>query len=93
MISVTILTVLGIHALYFIFAGLSYYFIFNHEMMKHPKFLKNQVRQEIQSSLRGFPGMTALTLPVFMAEVRGYSQMYDDVDKYGWTYLVLSVPL
>ncbi|KAG8981260.1 c-5 sterol desaturase [Tulasnella sp. 425] len=93
MISVTILTIIGIHALYFIFAGLSYYFIFNHEMMKHPKFLKNQVRQEIQSSLRAFPGMTALTLPWFMAEVRGYSQMYDDVGKYGWTYLILSVPL
>ncbi|KAG8953212.1 c-5 sterol desaturase [Tulasnella sp. 424] len=93
LISVTILTIIGIHVLYFLFAGLSYYFIFNHEMMKHPKFLKNQVRQEIQSSLRAFPGMIALTLPCFMAEVRGYSQLYDDVGKYGWTYLVLSVPL
>ncbi|KAG8904735.1 c-5 sterol desaturase [Tulasnella sp. 403] len=91
--SVVVLTILGIHALYFIFASLSYYFIFNHEMMKHPKFLKNQVKLEIQASLRAFPGMTLLTLPWFMAEVRGYSKMYDDVDKYGWKYMVLSVPM
>ncbi|KIO34573.1 hypothetical protein M407DRAFT_13385 [Tulasnella calospora MUT 4182] len=92
-VSISVLTIIGIHILYFLFAGLSYYFIFDHQMMKHPKFLKNQVRLEIQSSLRAFPGMTALTLPWFVAEVRGHSQLYDDVEKYGWTYLVLSVPL
>ena len=92
-LSVSALTIIGIHIVYFLFAGLSYYYIFNHEMMKHPKFLKNQVRLEIQASLKGFPGMLLLTLPVFMAEVRGYTMMYDNVADYGWTYLILSVPL
>lgn len=92
-LSLSLITVIGIHALYFIFATLSYYYIFNHDMMRHPKFLKNQVRLEIQSSLKAFPMITLLTLPWFQAEVMGYSKLYDDVGDYGWTYLVLSVPL
>jgi hypothetical protein len=84
---------MGIHFLYFLFAWLSYKFIFNHEMMRHPRFLENQVKQEIQCSLRAFPAMTLLTLPWFQAEVMGYSKLYDNVEEYGWTYLALSVPL
>ncbi len=91
--SVVVLTILGIHALYFIFATLSYYFVFNHDMMRHPKFLKNQVRLEIECSMAAFPAMTVLTLPWFMAEVRGYSKTYDDPAKYGWAYMVATVPL
>ncbi|KAF6754521.1 fatty acid hydroxylase, partial [Ephemerocybe angulata] len=93
LLSLSIITYIGIHLLYFIIAGFSYKFIFNHEMMKHPRFLKNQVRQEIRSSMASFPGMLALTLPWFQAEVMGYSRMYDGLDTYGYTYLVLSIPL
>lgn len=92
-LSLVFITVVGIHLLYFIFAGLSYQFIFNHDMMRHPRFLKNQVRLEILCSLRAFPFMTLLTLPWFQAEVMGYSKLYDDVDEYGWFYFVASIPL
>ena len=85
------MTLIGIFLLYFVFATLSFWFIFNHEMMKHPRFLKNQVKLEIQSSLKAFPGMIALTLPWFLGEVRGYSRLYDDVSEYGWGYLVFSI--
>ena len=91
LISLTVLTHVGIFLLYFIFAGLSYYLIFNHEMMKHPRFLKNQVKLEIQQSLSSFPGMIFLTLPWFQAEVMGYSRLYDNVDDYGWGYFVFSI--
>lgn len=91
--SLCVLTLIGIHALYFLFAGFSYVFIFNHEMMRHPRFLKNQVKLEIQTSLRAFPVMMLLTLPWFQAEVRGYSRMYDGLDTYGYFYLIASVPL
>ncbi|OJA17368.1 hypothetical protein AZE42_03891 [Rhizopogon vesiculosus] len=91
-ISLTVITLFGIHCLYFLFAWLSYKFIFNHDMMRHPRFLENQVKQEIQSSLRAFPTMTLLTLPWFQAEVMGYSKLYDNVEEYGWGYLALSVP-
>jgi lathosterol oxidase len=92
-LSLLVLTTIGIHALYFIFAWFSYTFIFNHEMKKHPRFLKDQVKQEIQTSLGSFPGMILLTLPWFQAEAMGYSKLYDGPSTYGWWYLVASVPL
>ena len=93
LISLCVITLIGIHVLYFLFAWISYQFIFNHEMMKHPRFLKDQVKLEIQSSLRSFPGMMLLTLPWFQAEVMGYSKLYDGLDTYGYIYLLASVPL
>ncbi|KAF8313591.1 hypothetical protein DL93DRAFT_1148595 [Clavulina sp. PMI_390] len=91
-LSVATLTMIGIVALYMIFAGLSYYFIFDHRMMRHPRFLKNQVKLEIETSMQSFPGMMVLTLPWFMGEVRGYSRLYSNVEDYGLAYLILSVP-
>jgi Delta7-sterol 5-desaturase len=93
LISLCVITLIGIHVLYFLFAWISYRFIFNHEMMKHPRFIKDQVKLEIQTSLRSFPGMMVLTLPWFQAEVMGYSKMYDGLDTYGYFYLLASVPL
>jgi len=93
LLSLSVITLIGIFFLYFIFAGLSYRYIFNHDMMNHPRFLKDQVKLEIQCSLRAFPGMTLLTLPWFQAEVRGYSKLYDNVDDYGIAYLIFSIPL
>jgi len=92
-LSLSVLTLIGIHILYFLFAGLSFKYIFNHDMMRHPRFLKNQVRLEIKTSLRAFPVMTLLTLPWFQAEVMGYSMLYDGLDTYGYFYLFASVPL
>lgn len=92
-LSVSVLTFAGIHILYFLFAWMSYKYLFNHDMMRHPRFLKNQVKLEIQCSLRAFPGMIILTLPWFLAEVRGYSRLYDGLDTYGYFYLFASVPL
>ena len=93
LLSLSIITLIGIHVLYFLFAALSYYFIFNHEMMKHPRFLKDQIRKEILCSLKAFPGMTLLTLPFFQAEVMGYSRLYDDPKKYGYAYMIFSAVL
>ncbi|KAF8896561.1 fatty acid hydroxylase [Infundibulicybe gibba] len=52
----------------------------------------NQVKLEIQTSLRGFLGMTLLTLPWFQAEVMGYSRLYDRWDSYGIFYAIASIP-
>jgi hypothetical protein len=93
LLSLSVITLVGIHGLYFIFAGLSYKFIFNHDMMRHPRFLKNQIKLEIQCSLKAFPGMMLLTLPWFQAEVMGYSRLYNDIGKYGWFYFFALVPL
>ena len=90
-VSLSVITLAGVHVLYFLFSYLSYKYVFNHDMMKHPRFLKNQVRQEIISSLQAFPPMVAFTLPLFIAEVRGHSKLYGDVSEYGWAYFVFSV--
>ncbi|KAF9516131.1 hypothetical protein BS47DRAFT_1292957 [Hydnum rufescens UP504] len=90
MFSVTWITLLGTVILYFLFGCLSYYFVFDHRMMKHPRFLKNQIKMEIWTSLWSFPGMTMLMMPWFEGEVRGHSRLYHNMDEYGWTYFILS---
>lgn len=85
-------TLLGVHLLYFLFSTFSYYFVFDHAMMRHPRFLKNQVRQEITMSLQSFPVMMLLTLPWFEGEVLGYSKLYNDIDEHGWAWFFLSIP-
>ncbi|PWN22767.1 hypothetical protein BCV69DRAFT_96701 [Microstroma glucosiphilum] len=92
MISLSAITYVGIFALYFGFAGFSYFCFFNHDMKRHPRFLKNQVRLEIESSLAAFTPLTFMTLPWFVAEVRGYSKLYEKVSDMGLLYTILSVP-
>jgi len=79
--------------LYFICATLSYYFIFDHRTLKHPKFLKNQIRLEIQTTLTALPIMSIFTCPWFLMEVRGYSKMYGNVEEHGWFYFFFQFPL
>ncbi|KAI0032522.1 C5-sterol desaturase [Vararia minispora EC-137] len=93
LISLSVITLIGVHIVYFLFSTLSYYLIFNHDMMRHPRFLKNQVWLEIKTSLAAFPVMTLLTLPWFEAEVLGWSKLYDDPAEYGYLYLAFSALL
>lgn len=62
---------------YFIFASLSYVFVFDKKTLEHPKFLKNQISLEIKQASAALPVMAILTVPLFVAEVRGYSKLYD----------------
>ncbi|XP_072169141.1 lathosterol oxidase-like [Diadema setosum] len=75
--------------LYFLLAGLSYQFIYDHRLMQHPKFLKNQIQREILYTLKSIPFMGVLTVIMFMLEVKGYSQLYDSFSesKIGWLRL------
>lgn len=88
--SLAVITLVFAYVLYLGFASFSYYYIFDHNLMKHPKFLKDQVRKEITLSCQGVPVITALTMPWFLGEVRGYSKLYDNVSEYGYTWLLLS---
>lgn len=63
--------------IYFVFASLSYYFIFDKTTFNHPKYLKNQIKLEMKQTLRALPGMAACTAPLFLLEVRGYGKLYD----------------
>ncbi|KAK7409533.1 c-5 sterol desaturase [Neonectria punicea] len=88
--SLFLLAAIGAATIYFISASLSYCFIFDKRLEHHPRFLKNQIRLEIQSSLTAIPIISLFTLPIFLGEVRGYSLLYTDVADYGWAWMVVS---
>jgi Delta7-sterol 5-desaturase len=73
--------------IYFVCGTLSFVFVFDKDMLKHPRYLKGQIAMEIRQSLNAFPGIAILTVPFFLAEVRGYSLIYDraeDAPFYWW---------
>eukprot|EP01104_Vermistella_antarctica_P018734 TRINITY_DN7055_c0_g1_i1.p1 TRINITY_DN7055_c0_g1~~TRINITY_DN7055_c0_g1_i1.p1 ORF type:complete len:303 (-),score=78.34 TRINITY_DN7055_c0_g1_i1:100-1008(-) len=81
----------GAFVMYLLFATLSYYTLWDRTMEDHAKFLPNQVRKEMTLSLTSMPIMAAFTIPILLAEVRGYSQLYDNWDDYGLPYYILSL--
>ncbi|KAH9887543.1 C-5 sterol desaturase [Xylariomycetidae sp. FL2044] len=79
--------------LYFVFATLSYIFVFDKKTFEHPKYLKNQIRLEIKQANSAFPGMAALTTPFWLLEVNGYTKLYDTpADGPGLWYDILQFP-
>ena len=80
--------------LYFVFATLSYVFVFDKAAFNHPKYLKNQIRLEIRQANIAFPVIAVLTAPIFLLEVRGYSKLYDTTaEGPGLWYNFLQFPL
>jgi lathosterol oxidase len=79
--------------LYFVCASLSYIFVFDKTTTKHPRYLKNQIQLEIAQTIKSMPLMSLLTMPFFLAEVRGYGKLYDAVaDEPFPYYSVLQFP-
>lgn len=72
--------------LYFLFATMSYVFVFDKTAFQHPKYLKNQVRMEIAQANRAMPLMSLLTALCMVAEVRGHSKLYDDSSSAPFPY-------
>ena len=77
--------------LYLIFATFSFYFMFDHFLMKDPKFLPNQVRKEITYAVVSLFFMSFPTLTCVLFEIRGYSKLYLNPLEYGWAYLFSSI--
>ncbi|KAG0220005.1 c-5 sterol desaturase [Mortierella sp. NVP41] len=73
------ITLLGAFLMYWTFASTSYFLVFDQSHTKHPKFLKNQVKLEIQMSMKALPGIAVLTTPWFVGEVRGWSRLYTHI--------------
>lgn len=79
---------------YFVAATASYVWIFDKETFKHPKYIKGQIALEIRETVAALPWIAVLTVPFFLAEVRGYSKMYDaTADGPGRWYDILQFPL
>ncbi|OTA66686.1 hypothetical protein K449DRAFT_325918 [Hypoxylon sp. EC38] len=80
--------------LYFAFATLSYFFVFDKKTMQHPKYLKNQIWLEIKQANRAMPTMSALTVPFWLLDVRGLTKLYNTpTDGPGPWYEILQYPL
>ncbi|KAJ6647358.1 Delta(7)-sterol 5(6)-desaturase erg3B [Pseudolycoriella hygida] len=93
-LSIFTVVTLGGWFFYLSVACFSYFVFFDHEIMKHPKFLKNQVRQEIECALKSVPVISLLTVPWFWGEVKGYSKLYGSPTLYGdLPYTILSIGL
>ncbi|KAJ5993287.1 hypothetical protein N7451_009011 [Penicillium sp. IBT 35674x] len=80
--------------LYLLGSFVLYHTIFDKRMMQHPRFLKNQVAQEIAQGLSSIPVISLLTAPFFVAEIRGFSKLYDfSSESPFWGYTLLQYPL
>ena len=91
-LSLYLITTIGGYIMYITMASFSYVFIFDRLLMQHPKFLKNQVRLEIQYTCSIIPLMTMPTVLLFLLEVRGHSKLYYGVeDIHGWLFVLFSM--
>ncbi|XP_029527791.1 lathosterol oxidase-like [Oncorhynchus nerka] len=92
-ISLLVVTNLGIAVLYLGLGWLSYQFIFDHNRMKHPQFLKNQVWLEIRHAMTSLPIISIPTVVLFFIEVKGYSKLYDNVEEspMDWPFVLFSI--
>ena len=91
-LSVYMILLIGGYFLYFSVATLSYYFVFDHRLMRHPQFLLGQVRMEITFACKSMPFLALLSLFPFLCEVRGYTKLYTGVSSAsGWGFLAVSV--
>ena len=91
-LSLWLVVVVGGFLLYISTAWLSYIFLFDKRLTRHPLFLPNQIRLEIAYVVRSVPFMAVPTVVMFLLEVRGYSRLYDNVAGFSdWTFLLTSV--
>ncbi|KAK0137302.1 Lathosterol oxidase [Merluccius polli] len=80
-ISLLVLTNMGAELLYLGFAAFSFYYVFDHRLLKHPHFIENQLQREIRLGVTSIFWMSFPTVALFFAEIRGYSKLYDNITK------------
>ncbi len=80
-------------ALLYLIPGLiAYIFLFDKRLRQHKRFIPDQEWLEIKYALWSVPYMAIPTAMLFVAEVQGYSRLYDSVDDHpwGWWFIALS---
>ena len=79
------------YLMYLTTATISFYTLFDRQLLKHPKLLPNQVRSEILLSLKSMPLMSIPTCLLFLTQIRGHSRLYDQIHQYGIGYFITSI--
>lgn len=75
-ISIFMLTWLASSVFYLLFGTVCYHRNFDPSLKKQPKFRPNQIQSEIKASLWALFVLNALTVPIFVAQVRGFTKIY-----------------
>lgn len=76
--------------MYLLGSLLLYHTVYDKRLLQHPRFLPNQIKLEINQGISAIPVMALLTVPFFLAEIRGWSKLYDftsDSPFFGYTLL------
>jgi len=80
--------------LYFSMASLSYLFLFDKSLKQHKLYLPNQIQQEIAVAMKSIPVMAIPSSFIFLAEVRGWSKLYEPFEAYGGIlYIIGTIPI
>eukprot|EP01117_Protostelium_nocturnum_P003702 TRINITY_DN14983_c0_g1_i3.p1 TRINITY_DN14983_c0_g1~~TRINITY_DN14983_c0_g1_i3.p1 ORF type:complete len:275 (+),score=50.84 TRINITY_DN14983_c0_g1_i3:135-959(+) len=88
-----LLLTFGGYFMYLTGAGLSWLFVFDKNLRKEKRFLKNQELKEIALSLYSIPVMAIPSCLIFLGEMRGWSQLHEDpiVGVQGWISVAVQV--
>ncbi|XP_064651240.1 lathosterol oxidase-like [Lineus longissimus] len=92
LITLFIIVNMGGYFLYLATAALSYFFLYDRTLMRHPLYIPNQVSKEITYACCSIPLMSVPTNLLFFLEVRGYGKLYDNIEesKWGWSGVIFS---
>lgn len=85
---------------YFLFAGVVFFIFY---ILKRKKWLHLKIQtqfpqnkhlfNEIKYSLLSLMIISGMAISVYLLNRAGYTQIYTEPDKYGWAYLIFSIPL
>lgn len=92
-VSLLVIWTIGGWLAYLSMAVIDYVFWFDKNTFNHPRYLKNQMRLEMNLALSSIPTMAVLTMPWFVGELLGYSKLFDDPFEHGTFYFFLQFPL
>jgi lathosterol oxidase len=77
-------------AMYLIGSTTVYHTMFDKRLLRHPHMLRNQMWLEVQQGVTSIPVIAVLTAPFFLAEIHGWSKLYDFASEApfpGYTWL------
>ncbi|XP_071784860.1 lathosterol oxidase-like [Asterias amurensis] len=92
-ITVYLFLYVGAMLSYFTLCTVNFVFIFDHKLMEHPLFLKNQIPREIKQSVTGGCVLVCYTLFIVVPEVRGCGKLYtlEEVQAEGFEGMFLII--
>ncbi|KAJ5329237.1 Fatty acid hydroxylase [Penicillium brevicompactum] len=93
-LSLYLITWLFAMLMYLLGSLVLYHTLFDKRLLRHPRFLANQIKLEINQGISAIPTITLLTVPFFLAEIKGWSKLYDFTSESPfWGYTLLQYPL